>query len=319
MSAHRLTSTILKRLSAALLAVRTPLTTQAAVALSSQWHTYVDRPDRNGFETLLRAHPLLADNVQLTGTGVLLITQADRLIKVGMGQGAARALEREFANYQALQQSQLRPLVDYSHCRISRDDAELAIYRVQRLTLSPQPDVDAHSVLDTLAQYLSPEHQPLSRIMPDAMARGVQALTVICGRPPPAETLRRALSSHWRPAPMHGDLTRSNVMRAGARPVLIDLDRFTTRGVHEFDLVHLKIDTLVRARGTGWLAIVTQQRKALTQTVPRWTELRVPYFLHRVGAEFRPEVTMPPHWTQEVAAAWQRLIGEPDGALEAVA
>ncbi|MEL7354618.1 MAG: hypothetical protein AAFN38_24640 [Cyanobacteria bacterium J06560_5] len=116
----------------------------------------------------------------------------------------------------------------------------------------------------------------------------------------------------WQLGPRHGDLTDKNILFRSATPVLIDLDRFTWKGIQIFDLIHFDIERSAKSLQTDWFAVAVPSvfrgliaawwqdacliRHSVQLPIRSADDLCELYILERLSLELRLDTPPPSSW-----------------------
>ena len=295
------------------------------LVLQSTWvrHPYVTRKDdqtRRIIREVLALEPM--QDVQLSGTGKLMLLSRTRVYFVALGDVSDAAIQKSIRSWEGIRSSTLADVVSGDWRQL--DIAGASVLSTERLETCRDPHRFGRSILRRLraeGEYATPPQSSVDAWFRAAplltdhdSARHWQGLTLEIAHHP------------WRLGPTHGDLTPPNIMKGTADEcVLIDLDRFAWDGIQLFDALHFAVESYCKTHRTDWIAFLeteafcelAEKAAAVHGSTANTMEgtnsrrmLTTLYTLERVRHELRyPVSMMPPSWVQRVGRLLSMIAG----------
>lgn len=165
----------------------------------------------------------------VSSTGVLILFYKKHVIKIPLGEVSFASMQKNYENYLKLKESTFKQLVDYE--LIKKD----GYYIMERLSVSA---LHVDQLQELIRGFEADSTQVKIKDVKKELFSNITHLEDI---------LEMKIKLHQdmtiKSCPMHGDLTENNIMKnKDGKVVLIDLDRFTFKGIKGLDFLHYKID-----------------------------------------------------------------------------
>jgi len=221
-----------------------------------------------------------ANDIQVTGTGVLQLFLNDYIIKVPFGELSTMNLEQEYKNYLKLKRSSLLKYVDYKLEKIKNYYIIEKLYSIQ--------EIDIDNIISDL------ENGKLKKDKDIVLS--LNLLNKWCNK-------NFKFNFQYEKSVMHGDLTPKNIMaNKKGHLVLIDLDRFTFNGIKGLDKLHF---------------IIEKESKENNIDFFDWMELNFNkydkkllflYFVYRINIEHFEKVKLPDFYYKKSCKLYDKFI-----------
>ena len=214
----------------------------------------------------------------VSGTGVLLLFYAQHVIKIPLGRAAYESLNSNWINYNMIKNKKSGGVVDY------RLEAKNGFYVMDKLR---KLDTERLTVNEIILKFSSRRKKiefswliENSLINPDFFSKKLDNISNLY------------LSHELWSGPMHGDLTKDNIMiNKHGDAVLIDLDRYTENGISSVDGIHYNIDKESKKLGISYFKYIEQILNSLENYNYSAFDLFI-YFLYRFKCENRDYIVL---------------------------
>jgi hypothetical protein len=269
---------IKKKIKKSLFNIKNPLLTIFIINYFSRNNIYVNK--KFLFNGLLEQLKVLVgySSFSLTGTGVLILFYKFHIIKIPLGRGSKESLKKEFLNYKKIKESEFNYFVDYIMENFN------TYYKMERLLNKKITNQEINSIIASLSAYEC--SVPLEVFVKNKI------INVKLFKEKYNINLKLPLNKLVRSSPMHGDLTKTNIMlnRKG-NVVLIDLDRYNSVGISEIDLIHYNVDKESKHKGISYFKYLESLIFSIDKNNYEIFYLYL-YFLYRISAENREDITL---------------------------
>ena len=223
----------------------------------------------------------LSDTIIVTGTGVLQVFFKNNLIKIPLGSLSFEALNTEYNNYLSLKKSNLRGYVNYSLEKIN------SYYKME--ILQPVNDIDIVPILKSLE-----DEQVIEKCLPNLSLKLLNRWS--------KSDFKYSFTFEY--SVMHGDLTPKNIMKnIHNEIVLIDLDRFTFKGIKGIDQLHFLIEKETKEKNISFFDWILDNYNLISDK-----NLLFIYFIYRINAEHFDNVKLSPTYYMKSCEIYKIFI-----------
>lgn len=271
--------------------LKNPFFTMLSIRYLTRKHLYVEkkRVSKELYQLLktLQGYEFFS----VSTTGALVLIYQEYVVKIPLGKIAEESLRKNYENYLILKESPFKEFVDYE---LEKQNNRYIMERLSKVVLS---DKELEQIISQLSSHCSKVQ--LQKLKDELFVNRTQLekrMKIQIDFPRDVE-----VSS----SPMHGDLTKDNIMRnKSGKLVLIDLDRFTFHGISGLDLFHYEIDKQSKLDGVTFFELLLHDKYIKNN-------FSYLYLVYRICQEYKENIMLSEEYYR--AAAHCLKILEPKG------